>query len=172
VTVAELSAASLRARGRALVELIADAVDSNASVGYVWPLDDSRFAASWAGWIAEVEWGERIVLGALAGDELAGCVQLAPCSKPNQPHRADVQKLLVHRSFRRQGIARTLMRAAEARSLALGRTLLMLDTRSGSAADALYRDEGWTVLGEVPGFALDPDGRMAACTFFYKHLAA
>jgi GNAT superfamily N-acetyltransferase len=171
-TVACLSAAELASHGAELQDLLADAVDSNASVGYVLPHDSARYAAAWQAWIDEVERGERIVLCAFVGDELAGCVHLVPCAKPNQPHRADVQKLLVHRRHRYQGIARELMRALEARAVASGRSLLMLDTRTGSGADLLYRREGWTELGVLPGFALDPDGTPAACTFYWKRLHA
>jgi GNAT superfamily N-acetyltransferase len=170
-TIAELSTAQLVARRTELAALLADAVDDNASVGFVLPHDERAYAQAWEGWTGEIARGERIVFGAFAGDELAGCVHLVPCTKPNQPHRADVQKLLVHRRHRYQGIARELMHALEARALALGRTLLTLDTRTGSGADFLYRGEGWTELGVLPAFALDPDGRPAACTFFWKRLA-
>jgi GNAT superfamily N-acetyltransferase len=170
-TIEELPAAKLDKHRRDLVSLLADAVASNASVGYVWPLDDGQFDASWRDWIAEVRAGQRYVLVARVAGAIAGCVHLIPCPKPNQPHRADVAKLLVHRRFGRQGIGRALMHAVEAKARALGRTLLTLDTRAASGAEALYRSEGWSVLGVMPGFALDPDGRMASCTYFYKHLA-
>lgn len=169
-TIAELGAGALRARREELVALLADAVDDNASVGFVLPHDPRLYEEAWNGWIADVERGERMVLAALVGDELAGCVHLVPCTKPNQPHRADVQKLLVHRRHRYQGIARELMHALEAHARSGGRSLLTLDTRTGSGADFLYRGEGWTELGVLPAFALDPDGTPAACTFFFKHL--
>lgn len=172
VEIDELSAAAIRARRGAFHDLLADAIASNASVGYVWPLDLAQVGQAWDGWIADVERGERVVLAALRDGDIAGCVHLAPCPKPNQPHRADVQKLLVHRRFRGQGVGRALMRAVEARALAMGRTLLLLDTRTASAAEALYRSEGWTAFGVVPGFALDPDGTPADCTFFWKRLDA
>jgi GNAT superfamily N-acetyltransferase len=164
--------AALRERREALMALLEDAVDDNASVGYVWPHDRALYASAWDAWIDEVEQGARIVLVASVAGALAGCVHLVPCAKPNQPHRADVAKLLVHRRFQRRGVARALMGALEARALALGRTLLTLDTRSRSAADALYRRLGWTPFGVVPGFACDPDGVLADCTFFYKALGA
>lgn len=170
-SIAELSAPMLSARRAALAALLADAVASNASVGYVWPLDDALCAAAWDAWIDEAARGDRIVLVACVGDDVAGCVHLVPCGKPNQPHRADVQKLLVHRRFRGRGIGRALMRALEERARGLGRTLLTLDTRTGSAADALYRHERWHVLGDIPQYAIDPDGTPAACTFFWKRLS-
>jgi GNAT superfamily N-acetyltransferase len=172
VTITEPTATALCERRQALEDLLADAVDDNASVGYIWPLDPAQFAAAWEGWIADVERGERYVIVAQVGEAIAGCVHLVPCPKPNQPHRADVAKLLVHRRFRRRGIARALMRAVEAKALALGRTLVTLDTRTGSEAEALYRAEGWTALGVVPAFAFDPDGTPGDCTFFWKRLAA
>jgi GNAT superfamily N-acetyltransferase len=168
--IVELDAPALRARHDALVALLADAVDDNASVGYVLPHAHDRYAAAWDAWIGDVERDGRIVLAALAGDDVAGCVHLAPCPKPNQPHRADVQKLLVHRRHRQRGLGRALMRAVEVRALSLGRTLLLLDTRTASPAESLYRREGWTPFGIVPGFALDPDGTPADCTFFWKRL--
>lgn len=166
------SPADLEAGREALHALVHDAVASNASVGYVWPLDEEQVAKSWQAWIDEAARGERHVFVARLDGEVAGCVHLVPCGKPNQQHRADVAKLLVHRRFQRRGVARALMGALEARALALGRTLLTLDTRSRAPADTLYRRLGWTPFGVVPGFACDPDGVVADCTFFYKALGS
>jgi GNAT superfamily N-acetyltransferase len=165
-----MDAAALRRRRDALVALLADAIEGNASVGYVLPLDRPRLEAYWNGIAAEVEAGERVVFACVDGDRIAGSVQLAPCMKPNQPHRADVQKLLVLRSHRGRGIASALMRSLEAHARETGRWLLLLDTRTGSEADALYQRWRWQALGVVPQFALDPDGTMADCTFYWKHL--
>lgn len=169
-SIAALAVADLGVHREALCALLADAIDGNASVGYVWPTEAAQVEAYWEGSAADVARGERVVLAAFVGEALAGCVHVAPSPKPNQRHRADIQKLLVHRRYRRRGIARALMRAAEAHALRLGRTLLTLDTRTGSAADVLYRGLGWTAFGIVPGYARDPDGRLADCTFFYKRL--
>lgn len=171
-SIVSLAVADLGAHRDALCALLADAIDGNASVGYVWPTEAAQVEAFWNGSVADVARGERVVLAAFVGEALAGCVHVAPSAKPNQRHRADVQKLLVHRRFRRGGVARALMREAEAHALRLGRTLLTLDTRTGSAAEALYRGTGWTALGVVPGYARDPDGALADCTFFYKRLDA
>ena len=168
--VARLDAAALRARRDALVGLLADAIESNASVGYVLPFDRGRLHAYWDGIVDDVERGERVVFACLDDGRIVGSVQLAPCPKPNQPHRADVQKLLVLRSHRGRGIASALMRALEEHARAAGRWLLLLDTRTGSEADGLYRRWQWQPLGIVPQFALDPDGTMADCTFYWKHL--
>ena len=96
---------------------------------------------------------------------------LIPAWSPNQPHRADISKLLVARRARRRGVAEALMAEAEVAARALGRTLLMLDTVEASDAERLYRRLGWTAYGVVPDFALLPDGRPWGCTFFYKALA-
>ena len=134
------------------------------------PFDVAELEAYWDTIAGDVDDGHRTVLAVHDGDRVVGSVQLAPCPKPNQPHRADVQKLLVLRSHRGQGVGATLMDALEQRALEAGRWLLLLDTRTGSAADALYRKWGWQALGVVPSFALDPDGAMADCTFYWKHL--
>ena len=89
----------------------------------------------------------------------------------NQPHRADIAKMLVHRSARRQGLGALLMRAAEEAALAAGRTLLVLDTVTGADAERLYERMGWTRVGVVPDYALWPDGRLCDTTFFYKRLS-
>ena len=91
--------------------------------------------------------------------------------QPNQPHRAEIGKMLVLAAARRQGLGRRLLAAAEQAAREQGRTLLMLDTESGSAGDLLYRSCGWTEFGRVPGHAFKPDGRLAETTFFYKQLA-
>jgi ribosomal protein S18 acetylase RimI-like enzyme len=171
-SIAACSAADLVRDREALADLLADAVASNASVGYVWPLDRAQYAASWDRWIAEAARGERDVLVARVDDAVAGCVHFVPCPKPNQRHRADIAKLLVHQRFGRRGLGRALMRAVEGHAIARKRHLLVLDTRTGSAADALYRSERWNALGIVPGYALDPDGAPGDCTFFWKRLDA
>jgi GNAT superfamily N-acetyltransferase len=98
-------------------------------------------------------------------------VQLGVGTMPNQPHRADVRKLLVHRDARGLGLSRCLMDAAEAEALRRGRRVLVLDTATGEPAEAIYERFGWTRAGVVPDYALMPDGRYCATTFFYKHLA-
>ena len=170
-SVVEFDAAELSRRREALRALLADAIEDNASVGYVLPVDASLLDAFWQGIEDDVRAGTRIVLAALANDEIVGSVQLALCTKPNQLHRADVQKLLVLRSARGFGIGAALMQAIEARATASGRWLLLLDTRTGSKADRLYARWGWQPLGRVPDFAFDPDGTLADCTFYWKRLA-
>jgi GNAT superfamily N-acetyltransferase len=164
------NAKTLRARRGELVELLADAVRSGASVGFLMPFELSTLGRFWDGVIADVERGERVVFVVEREGRVVGSVQLAPCNKPNGSHRAELQKLLVHRAARRIGLGRALMQAAEAHALQSGWWLLVLDTREASASDAMYRAMGWTPFGHVPDYARDPDGKLAGCTFFYKQL--
>ena len=111
---------------------------------------------------------QRIVLAAFLDGELVGTVQVVDAGPPNQPHRADVAKLLVHRSARRRGIARLLMERAEREARAEGKTLLVLDTVTGDDAERLYGRLGWTRVGVIPNYALYPDGRSCDTTVFWK----
>jgi GNAT superfamily N-acetyltransferase len=166
-----MPAAEIRARRDELVTLLAEAVEGNASVGYLLPVDRGLLARFWDEVADDVDGGTRTCLVALRDGAIAGSVQLAPCTKPNQPHRADVQKLLVRPSLRRQGLGAALMRAAEDAARAQRRVLLVLDTRTGSDADRQYRRWGWSAVGVVPGYAYDPDGALGDCTFYFKRLA-
>jgi GNAT superfamily N-acetyltransferase len=166
-----LDPAQLRASRSELVDLLSDAVADGASMGFMLPLDQQGMTRYWSEVAEDVESGARVCIVAARDGRIVGSVQLALCAKPNQPHRADVQKLLVHRSVRRQGIGGALVQAVEDLARERGRVLLLLDTRSGSAADRLYRRRGWQAFGIVPGFAYDPDGTLAGCTFYYKQLA-
>lgn len=165
-----VSAPALRARRAEFVALLRDAVDGNASVGFVQPLAQTALDAYWNAVADEVEAGGRTVLAVEQGGRIAGSVQLAPCTKDNGRHRADVQKLLVHSGARRRGLARALMDAVEVQARTQGIRLLLLDTREASAAESLYRRSGWTAFGTVPDYACDPDGAPAGCVFFYKRL--
>lgn len=169
--VVELSPAQVRDRQLQLVELLADAIVGGASVNYVLPFRREDLEAYWKDVGVDVEHGARIVLAIIDGDRIVGSVQLVPCSKPNQPHRADVEKLLVHSAYRKRGAGTALMAAVEQKARACGRWLLTLDTRSASTADALYPRWGWLAAGRIPDYALDPDGTPAACTFYWKRLA-
>ncbi len=115
--------------------------------------------------------GERVLLVAEDDQGLAGTVQLVLNLPENQPHRVDVAKLLVHPRARRRGIAETLMRSAEQASRARGRTLMVLDTVTGSDAARLYERLGWVRAGDIPGFALDPTGALCSATYYYRQLA-
>jgi ribosomal protein S18 acetylase RimI-like enzyme len=154
-----------------LAEVLFDCVDGGASVSYMAPFtrDDAR--AAFEGFIADAARGGRMILAAFDGDRVVGTVQVVYAWPPNQPHRADIAKLLVHRDARRQGIAEQLMARAEAEALAEGRTVLVLDTVTGDAAERLYERLGYVRVGVIPNYALYPDGRPCATTVFHKQLA-
>lgn len=169
--VVELSPAELSDRRTQLVELLADAIDGGASMNYVLPFRREDLDAYWQGVAVDVENRARTLLAIIDEDRVTGSVQLVPCRKPNQPHRADVEKLLVLSTYRQRGAGTALMSAVEHRARESGRWLLTLDTRTDSTADALYPKWGWHAAGNIPDYALDPDGKPAACTFYWKRLA-
>jgi ribosomal protein S18 acetylase RimI-like enzyme len=118
----------------------------------------------------EVDQGRRLLLAAFLNGNVVGTVQVVLALPPNQPHRAEIAKLLVHRSARGRGIAQLLMDGAEAEARAEGKTLLVLDTVTGDDAERLYERLGWTRVGVIPGYALYPDGRPCDTTVFWKSL--
>src|SRR5271165_7493789 len=121
--------------------------------------------------LAGVQKAERILLAAFIDSQLVGTVQILTATPPNQPHRADIAKLLVHRSARGQGVAAQLMEHAEQASLMAGKTLLVLDTVTGGQAERLYLRLGWTKVGVIPNYALFPDGRWCDTSIFWKQIA-
>ena len=153
-----------------LGDLLADAVDGGASVGFVAPFGSVEAADWWRSISADIETGKVLLLVARRGDRIVGTVQLRLAPLPNARHRAEVAKLLVHRDVRRRGVARRLLAAIEDVARREGRTLLVLDTISGSEADHLYRSLGWTIVGSVPNYAAMPDGALAPTTYFYREL--
>jgi GNAT superfamily N-acetyltransferase len=163
-----LEGGELRERLDDLARVLHDCVAGGASVGYVWPfeLEDARRA--YEGFADEVDAGRRLLLAAFDGDELVGTVQVVLAFPPNQPHRAEIARMLVHRGARRRGIAAQLLAAAEEEARRAGKTLLVLDAVTGGDAARLYEREGWTVVGEVPDFALYPDGTYCGTTYFWK----
>lgn len=140
-------------------------------MNYVLPFRREDLDAYWKGVAVDVENRARTVLVIIDDDRVTGSVQLVPCRKPNQPHRADLEKLLVHSTYRQRGAGTALMSAVERKAGDRGRLLLTLDTRTGSTADVLYPRWGWQTVGRIPDYALDPDGTPAACTFYWKRLA-
>jgi GNAT superfamily N-acetyltransferase len=171
VTVRALDAAEARARAPELSGVLLDCVAGGASVSFMAPLTRERADAFWRGVADGVAAGDRVLLVAEDGARLVGTVQVVFAWPENQPHRADVAKMLVHRAARRRGVGERLMRAAEDAARAAGRTLLVLDTVTGSDAERLYARLGWVRVGVVPDYALWPDGRPCATTFFYRALA-
>ena len=153
-----------------LAEILADSVLGGASVSFMAPLAQADAEAYWQGLLPAVTGGTTILLAALIGDRMAGTVQLDMATPPNQRHRADVRKLLVHRRARRRGVARALMAEIEVKASALGRTLLTLDTTAGSAADVMYQTLGYNRVGVIPGYARLPDGPLCETAIYYKQL--
>jgi GNAT superfamily N-acetyltransferase len=147
-----------------------DCVAGGASVGYLWPFEHADARRAYEGFAAEVDAGRRLLLSAFLDGELVGTVQVVLAFPPNQPHRGEIARMLVHRKARRQGIAAALMEAAEREARAAGKTLLVLDAVTGGDAARLYERLGWTVVGVVPGFALYPDGSLCDTTYFWKSL--
>jgi GNAT superfamily N-acetyltransferase len=157
-----------REAATALAAVLADCVAGGASVSF---MADMTIAEAEAFWREETAADDgRAVLVAEDDDGIFGVVQVIPVSTPNQPHRVDVSKLLVHRRGRRRGAAEALMVAAEDAAREMGRWLLVLDTVTGSPADFLYEKRGWSRAGVIPDYALMPDGALCDATFFYKAL--
>lgn len=153
-----------------LTDVLIDCVEGGASVSFMLPLARERARAFWQKVADEAARGERAVLIAEDAQGICGTVQLILNLPENQPHRADVAKMLVHRRTRRQGLGAALMQAAESAARAQKRTVLVLDTVTDSPASRLYTRLGWIKSGNVPNFALFPDGGLCSTTFFYRHL--
>jgi GNAT superfamily N-acetyltransferase len=154
-----------------LVEVLLDCVESGASVSFMQPLTRERAAAFWRKVAAAVAARERALLVAEDERGVCGTVQLIFDLPENQPHRADVAKMLVHRRARRQGLGEQLMRAAEQAAREAGRTLLVLDAVTGGDAARLYSRLGWVRVGDIPNYALYPQGGYCSTTYFYRNLA-
>ena len=153
-----------------LAEVLIDCVEGGASVSFMLPLPREKARAYWRGVAQSAARGERAVLAAVDPlGTIVGTVQLILDLPENQPHRADLAKMLVHRRARRAGVGAALLAAAEACAREMGRTLLVLDTASAEAA-RLYERQGWQRVGDIPGYALFPDGRPCATTFYFKAL--
>jgi acetyltransferase len=151
-----------------LVALLQDSVHHGSSVGFLPPLAFDAAEEYWFETLDEVKQGKRILLVASEAGDVAGAVQLAPAAKQNGLHRAEVQKLVVHTRFRRRGVARALMCAVEEAARAAGRTLLVLDTEQGGAAEQLYVKCGYTRAGVIPQYALSTEGSLITTVVFYK----
>lgn len=151
-----------------LVALLQDTVHHGSSVGFLPPLAFETAEEYWLETLNEVKQGKRILLVSSEAGDVAGTVQLALATKQNGLHRAEVQKLVVHTRFRHRGVARALMGAVEEAARAAGRTLLVLDTEQGSAAEQLYVKCGYARAGVIPQFALSADGSLITTVVFYK----
>lgn len=170
VEVRSLNADEARACIDGLAGVLVDCVHGGASVSYMAPFSHEQARAAFEDVVAELECQRRILLAAFLEEVLVGTVQIVPARAPNQPHRADVAKLLVHRSARRQGIAQKLMDRVDAEARRRGVSLLVLDTVTGGEAERMYVRLGWTKTGVIPNFALFPDGRPCDTTVFWRRL--
>lgn len=170
-TIETLDAGTAHAAIPALADILRDCVANGASVGFMDWNTPADYAAFWSEVAAEVAAGRTILFAARDGKEIVGTAQLQLVGKPNQPHRAEIAKVLVHSRARRRGLGEALMQAAETAARQAKRDLLVLDTDENGAARRLYRRLGWTEVGTIPRYALMPDGRDCGSTFFYKALA-
>ena len=153
-----------------LADVLIDCVEGGASVSFMHPLTRDRAVAFWRRVAQGVAAGERALLAAEDARGLCGTVQLVFDLPENQPHRADLLKMLVHRRARRQGLGAALMRAAEATARECGKTLLVLDAVTGGDAARLYERLGWERVGVIPGYALMPKGGLCSTTVYYRNL--
>jgi GNAT superfamily N-acetyltransferase len=154
----------------ALADVLIDCVEGGASVSFMHPLTRERADAFWRTVAADVASGARALLVAEDDRGICGTVQLVLDMPENQPHRADLVKMLVHRRARRRGLGAALMKAAESMAVECGRTLLVLDAVTGDAGERLYTRLGWTRVGVIPRYALMPDGTPCSTTYFYRDL--
>lgn len=165
-----LDAGAARGLIEPLAAILVDCVEDNASISFMWSFTHAEAVAWWRGVIDRMDAGPSVLLGAFRGGDLVGSAQLGLDMPPNQRHRAEVKKVIVHRGARGLGIGTALMAALDDEARRHGRTLLTLDTAAGSSGDRLYLRLGWTRFGTVPGFALYPDGQPGDCAFFWKQV--
>jgi GNAT superfamily N-acetyltransferase len=171
-TTVRLSADALTSAAAELAELLTEAVEDGASLGFLSPLDHAEAAAWWSALAPDVAESRLVVWASYDAGRMTGTISFVPGAKANARHRAEIAKLLVRKEARGRGLARRLLAVAERHAAETGVTLLMLDTQTDSAADRLYVREGWTAYGTVPGYAADPAGALQPCTFYRKAPAA
>ncbi|WP_027797754.1 GNAT family N-acetyltransferase [Paraburkholderia acidipaludis] len=171
LSIRRLDAEDALARAPQLAEVLIDCVEGGASVSFMLPISRETALGFWRGVAQGVARGERILLAAEDGEgRIVGTVQLVTAQPENQPHRADVAKMLVSRRARRQGVAQRLMAAVDEAAREAGKTVLVLDTVTGGDAERLYQRAGWQRVGVVPNYALMPDGSFCSTTYFHKQL--
>jgi len=155
----------------ALAEILVEVVANGGSVSFMHPLPWEKAYAFWIQSLAAAGRGERVVLGAYDGDTLAGTVTVLLDLPPNQPHRAEIAKMMTRLSHRGQGVASALLREAEAVAAKARRTLLVLDTATDGGAATLYERQGYTLAGEIPDYALKPHGGLTGTRIYWKRIA-
>lgn len=153
-----------------LADLLIETVANGGSVSFMHPLDRDTAVAFWEDAFAAAARGDRIMLGAWEGDALVGTVTLLLKLPPNQPHRAEISKLMTRVSHRGRGIAAALVREAEARAAQQARTLLVLDTAAEDGASGFYEKLGYTLSGIIPDYALKPHGGLTATMVYWKRI--
>lgn len=153
-----------------LADVLIDCVEGGASVSFMQPLTRERAVAFWRKIAARATRDESALLVAEDAHGICGTVQLILDQPENQPHRADLAKMLVHRRARGRGLGAALLNAAEAAAKECGKTLLVLDAVTGGDASRLYERCGWVRVGDIPGYALMPDGERCSTTYYYKDL--
>jgi GNAT superfamily N-acetyltransferase len=171
ITIRALTGEEATARVDDLAEVLIDCVHGGASVGFMAPLPKERALGFWRQVAASVVRGERVLLVAQdAAGRIVGTTQLILAMPDNQPHRADVAKMLVHRSARRRGVAQDLLEAIDAAARQHHKSVLVLDTVTHSDAWRLYQRAGWQRVGDIAHYALMPDGAFCSTTYFSKQL--
>ena len=156
----------------ALSTLMIEVVANNGSVSFMHPLEPERARAFWDASLAAADRGERIVLGAFDGEMLAATVTLLLDCPPNQPHRAEIAKMMTRPSHRHRGIAGALLREAERLAIQRKRTLLVLETATIDGASRLYERHGYTFAGEIPDYALTPFGELTGTRLYWKRIGS
>ncbi|MBD2785740.1 GNAT family N-acetyltransferase [Xenorhabdus sp. DI] len=159
---------SIKPKRDGLIHLLHDCVESDASIGFIAPLEKNEAEQYWQDVETDLTSGHRLLLVAPDGENIAGSVQLSLCKKKNGLHRAEVEKLIVHTAYRQRGIGRMLMDELERLAKQYQRSLLVLDTRTDDPASALYRKCGFIEAGQIPNFAMNSNGEFSGTTYFYK----
>jgi len=154
----------------ALSRLLIETVAAGGSVSFLHPLASETAARFWSGWLASAARGERVVLGAFVAGELAASVTLVLDCPPNQPHRAEIAKMMTATRHRGQGLGSALLARAEALAAERGRTLINLDTASEEGASVFYERNGYAFAGEIPDYALKPHGGLTGTRLYWKRL--
>lgn len=171
IEVRRLSPAEIKAAAPVLADILLDCVRGGASVSFMAGMTQAEAVGFWLDVAQASVTDGRAVLVAEDDRGILGTVQVIPAGAPNQPHRCDIAKMLVHRVARKRGVGAQLLRFAEGQAVAMERSLAVLDTVTGMDGERLYERGGWTKVGVIPDYALRPDGELCSTSVFYKILA-